>query len=238
MTNKHSTSSLATRRDPFRRPVLIKASACASAVLAILSFPSGQARAATYFAPLDGLVGPIDFLPGRGSGETSFDFGQQFAEIESVSIEIEASVTAREFDVCGTFFDPQPCMHVVQLLGLFAIMDIEDTPSFLAVFSEGLSFSDNFEDLTGAGVDVGRFNDDVGWGFLLDGKGSLELFWNSAYGNPDRIIRNVIEPGGKIISARLVIQATVIPEPSTATLLGLGLLGFAFQVKRGSGSAR
>lgn len=140
MTNKHSTSSLATRRDPFRRPVLIKASACASAVLAILSFPSGQARAATYFAPLDGLVGPIDFLPSQGFAESSFDFGRQFIEIESVSIEIEAFVTAREFDECGTFFDPQPCMHVVQLLGLFSIMDKEGSPSFFKSFLRACLF--------------------------------------------------------------------------------------------------
>lgn len=163
---------------------------------------------------LPDLVGEVDFLPSTGGREASFDVGLGFSEIESVWIEVEAQVFAKEFDVCGTVFDPQPCVHVVQLLGFFAIMDKEDSPSLLTVFSDGLSFSDDFRALEGSGVDVVPFNNRlVGWDFLLDGQGSLTLFWNGAAGIPERRIRNVIQPSGEIFNARLIIEGTPIPGP-------------------------
>jgi hypothetical protein len=194
------------------------------ALVAALILLPGTAGGTTFSAPLPGLVGVVDFLPSTGGKEASFDLGQQFSEIQNVWIELEAHVFAREFDVCGTTFDPQPCVHEVQLLGFFAIMD-EDSSNPGLVWSDGLSFSDDFHALEGSGVDVAPFNNTlVGWDFLLDGTGSLTLFWDSALGNPDRIILNVVEPSGEIINARLIIEGTPIPEPSTALLLALGLV--------------
>lgn len=195
--------------------------------------------ASTFSAPLSALVGPIDFLPGRGNQEANFDFGQEFAEIESVSIEIEAHVIARELDVCGTVFNPQPCTHEVQLLGLFAIMNTEDSPTLETVFSDALAYSDDYRDLEGSGIAVESFNNlTVGWDFLLDGQGSLTLFWSRLLGNPDRIIQNVVEPSGEIFSARLIVEATPIPEPSATVLIGLGLLGLSAQRRSEESSER
>lgn len=198
-------------------------------LIAALSFLPGTALGVSFSVPLPDLVGAVDFLPSTGGREASFDFGQQFSSIENVWIEVEAHVFAREFDVCGTIFNPQPCVHEVQLLGFFAQLDTEGFPRFSTIPSGGLSFGD-FRDLEGSGTDSAPFNDQFvssDFQFLLDGEGSLTLGWNSALGNPDRIIQNVIEPSGEIFNARLIIEATPIPEPSAALLVACGLLVLA-----------
>ena len=99
-------------------------------------------------------------------------------------------------------------------LGLvISIMDDEDSPIIGFVFSDGLSFGD-FRDLEGSGVDVAPFNNPlVGWDFLLDGEGSLTLFWNRALGNPDRIIQDLIAPSGEIFNARLIVEGPCDNRP-------------------------
>ena len=88
-----------------------------ASLMGVLLVPE-VARSTSFSTPLDDLIGPVDFIPATGGREASFDFGQPFASIQNVWIEVEATVRAREFDVCGTTFDPQPCVHEVQLLGV------------------------------------------------------------------------------------------------------------------------
>ena len=201
---------------------------CVFFILVLMLFP-GTAVGESFSLPIPGLVGEIDFPRGQGK-EVGFDFGQQFSEITSVSIEISAHVFALEFDVCGTLFEPAPCVHKAQLLGLRAQLD--DGLDVLAGFawSDGLSFYDGSSTLEGVGTDVGSFflfNPSLGWDFLLSGKGDISLFWDSTFGNPDRIIIIVTEPSGEIFSARLIIEATPVPEPSTALLQAVALLTVA-----------
>lgn len=192
-------------------------------LVAVISLLPTAALAASFSAPLPDLVGTVDF-PTSEAKEAAFDFGQQFSEIESVSIEIGAHVFAREFDYCGTGSNPQPCVHEVQLLGFFASMDTEDSPSHGLVFTEELSFSDDFNALEGSGTDVEPFrNSQVGWDFLLDGEGSLRFAWNGTFWLPGVIIENLTEPSGEIFSARLILEGTAVPEPSTALLIAAGL---------------
>lgn len=223
------TTGLAGSHAPTRmRLAAIKPSMRCALLAAALCFLPSIAFGTTFSVPLPGLLGAVDFTPSSGGKDAIFDFDQQFSEIENVWIEVEAHVFAREFDVCGTTFDPQSCVHEVQLLGFFARLDKEDSAALGTVFSDGLSFSDDFRALEGSGVDVAPFNNSlVGWDFLLDGEGKLLLFWNRALGNPDRIIQNVIEPSGEIVSARLIIEGTPIPEPSSALLIAVGLLVLA-----------
>jgi len=196
-------------------------------LVALLSFLPGTALGVSFSAPLPELVGVVDFTLTTGT-EASFDFGQRFSSIENVWIEVEAHVFAHEFDVCGTVIDPQPCEHVIQLLGFFSLMDIEDSPILGFVFSGGLSFSDDLEVLEASGTAISEFtNTSVGWDFLLDGQGSLTLFWNGTLGDPDRIILNVIEPSGEIFNARVIVEGTPIPEPSTFLMLAAGLVVIA-----------
>src|SRR5437867_319236 len=72
-------------------------------IAALCLFPCA-AFGVTFSAPLPDLVGPVRFSVFDG-GAASFDFGQQFSHIENVWIEIEARVSAQQFDVCGTVFD-------------------------------------------------------------------------------------------------------------------------------------
>jgi hypothetical protein len=196
-------------------------------LVAFLSFLPGTGFAASFSAPLPDLVGVVDFTLTTGK-EASFDFGQPFSSIQNVWIEVEAQVFAHEFDVCGTVFDPQPCEHVIQLLGFVSLMDIEDSPVLGIVFSGGLSFSDDLEVLEASGTAISEFtNTSVGWDFLLDGQGSLTLFWNGTLGDPDRMILNVIEPSGEIFNARLIVEGTPVPEPSTFMMLAAGLAAMA-----------
>lgn len=196
--------------------------------VALLILLPGTALSLSFSVPLPDLVGVVDFSTLEGK-EASFDVGQQFSEIENVWIEIEARVLAEQFDVCGTFFDPQPCVHEVQVLGFVAQMDTEGFPIFSTVHSDGLSFG-NLRDLEGSGTGIAPFNDQFvnsDFQFLLDGEGSLTLFWNVLFGDPDRIILNYMEPSGEIFNARLIIDGTPIPEPSTALLVAAGLLVLA-----------
>ena len=216
----HDGRSLRTLRGPLApsRPMR-----CVLVIIALSFFP-GPAVGTTFSVPLPDLVGVVDF-PTIGSGKkASFNFGQQFSDIQNVWIGVEAQVFAREFDFCGTLFDPQPCVHETQLLGFWALMDDEDSPITGFVLSDDLSFGD-FRALEGSGGRVAPFNNPVvGWDFLLDGAGSLTLFWNAELVFPDQIIRNVIEPSGEIFNARLFIEGTPVPEPSTSLLLAAGLL--------------
>lgn len=193
-------------------------------LVALLSLFPSTALGVSFSVPLPDLIGVIDFSPAEGR-EASFDFSQQFSQIDSVWIEVEAKVAALQFDSCGTFFDPQPCVHEVFLLGFYARLDKEGSPRLGTVFSDGLSFSEDSHAPEGYGVDTAIFNNPlVGWDFLLDGEGSLILYWNGLLGDPDEIVQNVILPSGEIFSARLIIDGTPIPEPSTALLVASGLL--------------
>ncbi len=195
-------------------------------LLSLMLIAPHLALGMSFTTPLDDLTGVIDFTPSQGGRGASFDFGTQFSSIESVSIEVEAHVFARQFDVCGTIFDPQSCTHEVQLLGFLAQLDTEGHPVFSVQSSGGLTYGD-FTDLEGYGTDAASFDDQFiqsDFDYLLDGEGSLILYWNSALGDPDRFIQNLVEPSGEIIAARLIIEGTPIPEPSTALLFGTGLL--------------
>lgn len=195
----------------------------AAALLFTLSVIPAGSPAMTFAVDLPDLVGPFPSRYEAGP-EASFDFGQGFIAVHGAWIEVEAHVTAEQFDVCGTFFDPQPCVHVVQLLGFYSRMDKEGSPIPGTVFSDGLTFSDDFRALEASGTATAPFNNPlVGWDFLLDGQGSLTVFWNDLLGDPDRIIMNVVEPTGEILGARLILDATPVPEPSTGTLILLGI---------------
>lgn len=193
------------------------------ALVALLTLSPGTALGLSFSVPLPDLVGSVGY---PAAIETSFDFGQQFSSIENVWIEVEAQVSALQLDICGTVFNPQPCAHQIFLLGFFAQLHTEGFPQFSTIPSGGLSFGD-LRDLEGSGTDSAPFNDQFvnsDFQFLLDGKGSLTLFWNDVSGDPDLIIRNVIPPSGEILNARLIIEATPVPEPSTALLVTAGLV--------------
>jgi hypothetical protein len=190
-----------------------------------LIFLPRAARDVCVSVSLPDLVGEVDFFPSSGNREASFDVGLGFSEIQNVWIVVEAEVFAQEYDYCGTLFDPKPCVHVFNHVGFFAIMDKEDSPNLGSVFSWGLSFSDDENALEGYGVDVAVFNNQlVGWDFLLDGQGSLKLYWHAPAFLSHVIIHSVIDPSGEIFNARLIIEGTPVPEPAASLMSEDGIL--------------
>jgi hypothetical protein len=198
----------------------------ANLLAALILLLPGASVAATFFAPISTLVGPLN-PPHSGGNQGVFDFGLGFSEIESVSIEIEAHVIAQERELCGFF----PCVPRQELLALYAVMDTEGSPTFESVLSDELAFGDIVDDPEGFGTESAIFrNIRVGWDFLLDGEGRLTVFWNHFITlEPSRISK---QPSGEIFSARIIVEGTAVPEVSTALMIGLGLLGLAIRRRR------
>jgi hypothetical protein len=170
---------------------------------------SPPATVGAYSVSLPDLVGPIPFDTGSGQ-RVAFEFDQAFSSIDRVSLEIEASVSSTQFDVCGFVYDPQPCVREVHLLGFLAILDHEGSAIPGVVLSEALDIGEDRFALTASGTGTGAFGggEATGWDFLLDGEGTFDLFWNAVLGNPDRRIENPVEPAGEILDARLTIEGT------------------------------
>lgn len=163
---------------------------------------------------LDELIGPIPFATGS-SQRVDFDFGQPFTSIDGVSLEVQAEVTAQQFDVCGFVFDPQPCVREVHLLGFFGLIDKEGSSIPGVIISERIDVGDDRFALSaeGGGRAAFRGGESTGWDFLLDGSGTLEVAWNEVLGNPDRLIENPVEPAGVITDARLIIEGVRAADP-------------------------
>lgn len=159
----------------------------------------------------------------------SFDFGQQFESIESVAIEIDATVHAHERDLCDYFPFPESCIHVFHQPGFSVFMDAEGMGTGFVL----------------AGVEIGDFHAPVVTGtgrstllhpntpldFLLDGKGQLSVYWNSP-AFFDKVVIVYQYPFGEITGARLILEATPIPEPTTSALIASGILWLAAKHRR------
>ncbi len=191
-------------------------------VVFVSLFPDAS-RAATFSIPLPGFVGVADF----GSSlplEASFDFGQRFVEIERVSIELKAHVFARKYDHCFAANPRLSCIHRESLPGFDAQIDDGDERR-LGVLYAGVRFlgEPGATEFKGIGVGVFRASYFFDSNQILDGAGRIRLWTEGlllpAIGN----VLNYEAPRGKIYRARLQIEGTPIPEPTTATLIMAGL---------------
>ena len=96
-------------------------------VLVLLSFGS-SASADRFVAPIPDLIG-LHQYDEASSNSFDFGFGTEFQDVSAVWLEVEATGTPLEYDLCGTVDDPQPCEHVVQPAVFVAILDDEELPS-------------------------------------------------------------------------------------------------------------
>ncbi len=152
----------------------------------------------------------------------SFDFGREFQSIESVALELDATVFAHEYDFCGFTFDPQPCTPRTQQWGFFSVLDDEGT-SPLTAFA-GVSIGDPYAPVV-TGTGRGNFDNypfHSSFEFLLDGKGDLSVGWNRILFF-DSIVDTHLFPSTEITGARLIIEATPVPEPATFELAAVGI---------------
>jgi hypothetical protein len=194
-------------------------------LIALLIVLPGASFATSFSAPLPDLVGPINFVTGAAHPPTTFDVGQQFIAIESVSIEIEAHLVAAQYDFCGLFSNPQPCIDGVALLGVVTIMDEEDRSFPGSIFTAvSVPAPPGTIEVTGTGSsEFGWVANPFGWEILFDGQGTLTMFPDQVLFPPGAIIQNFQPASGEIVSARVIIEGTPVPEPSTALLMMFGL---------------
>lgn len=193
----------------------------ALAALAMITAAAMPAAAIPFRAAIAQLVGPME-LPQLRVG---FDFGQEFSQIESVSLELVASVTAFEYDYCGTVFSPQACEHRTVQSSVFAILNDDPFPFFFltGVGENGFTETPSLQRGTFHGPRFTTLPSDP-FAFLGSGKGSFEIHWNSLGFFPEDIVVNAVRSTGTIFEAYIVFDATPIPEPSTSVLTALGLV--------------
>ena len=199
-------------------------------LIAVLALMPSVALGATFSVPLPEFVGTVSFSP-LELRTAHFDFGQRFSSIEGLAIEVESRATAHVYQTCFTSREPACGERVVQL------------PIFRAVLQEEVVLSLFWTDPFTTGDDPGvleaegtvlapfhevAFSPPSGFHFLLDGRGSLYL--SARYSPPTvggMFIRDLTVPSAEVLSARLILDATPIPEPATGLLIGLGLAGLA-----------
>jgi hypothetical protein len=193
------------------------------------------ATANTISVPLPGLLGHIPPPAALFSRSASFDLGFGFQRIDSVSLELEASVTAMQVVLCGFEGAPQPCELEYFLGSFIAFLDPEDPTPTGSVFT-AIRFSEDRDIPDASGVAASPFqNSRIGWDFLLDGRGSLEIFWNRTILVGDPILGSEpVDEIGDITGARLIVDGIPVPEPSPMISLFTGLLVLAAAGRRSS----
>jgi len=139
---------------------------------------------------------------------TDFDIGNAFTEISNIHIDWSGSIKA---ELIGSLAAPFPID--AQFVATLYDLDSDDYCGRASVQTGNATypFPEPF--------DLRSAFSDYDWSLLLDGRGSIEVsFWG--------IIRPAIwstieNPLGQLDSAKLVFEATPIPEPATVLLLGL-----------------
>jgi hypothetical protein len=167
---------------------------------------------------------PTNFDSNSHSWSSEFDLGVQFSEITSVYIDWSGEITAGLAVEVDNPDDPFPIdVGVFSSLGIpfdghltDALWGGEETypaPESFSCLSEFLNGSDPFS-------------------YLYDGQSVItidyteKIFW---FGS-DIIY---IEHGSVVLnSAKLVVEGTIIPEPSTIVFLGFGILGIKIKTPK------
>jgi len=149
------------------------------------------------------------------SWTTDFDLRVTFTDISSVYIDWSGTITA-ELVVRGA--DP-PFPINGQFMAKLYEADPYDYLGSAHIQSGATTYPDPEPfDLQST------FTNDEGWSMLLDGRGSIEIWFGGIFRPADLI--TVELPSGAIDSATLVFTGTVIPEPATILLFSIGYMMF------------
>ncbi len=167
--------------------------------LLLLQFAFSHEARADFFAIPD-LVGsaPVYNVP----IVVDFDLGQEFAEVRSVLLMLQATVTPLTYQNCGTIGEPHPCELEVVNTGFLARLESPNQDSTTAVIGDFRSYP-----LRRAGV-FERVFLEYSFDHLLDGTGTITLFWNGVSFTDDRIIQDFHPPTGEITDAVLIVDGT------------------------------
>lgn len=173
-------------------------------VVIVLGF-AGIGRSATIELPL-AAEGVYDF---EQSWATNFDLGVTFTDISSVYIDWSGEITA---ELVGA--DPP-----FPINGQFVAKLYEADPyDYLgtAYIQTGVGMYPDPEPF-----DLQSAFTNEGWAMLLDGQGSIEIWFGGIY--RPAYLGTVELPSGLLDSVTLVFDGVPIPEPGTFVLFAIGL---------------
>jgi hypothetical protein len=188
----------------------------------------GTLCASTVSLPLPGLHGLVESQPDYNNPmrSTEFDFGARFASIDSVFVDIAvAEEVPGLLDTGNTFLLP-----LIVRTGPEEPISFDHARRFdMDGFTHRVLFDNFIPDL----LDF--------YAPFRDGRGRLELFTKpgfvtcAGFGCPP--IPTVVRPAtGTIVDARILIEGSIVPEPSTIWLAMFGAIGNTR--RRAAGSAR
>jgi hypothetical protein len=202
----------------------MKRAVCACVIFSVLMVVATCAQAATYTYTLSGSAGT--YGPGA-SRAFSVDFGHSFSSIQSMSIVWSGSVTPGYYQ----FYDlntnsirsgPWTGQFGAYITELGLIKHAATTDYGESTYPSSESF-----DVTSS------FTAQGSWAQLLDGKTTMGIEFDPIIlGNPGPGTFDA--PSGYLNGATLVLQATAVPEPTSALaiLCGFGAAGSLLRRKR------
>ncbi|MCK5272908.1 MAG: PEP-CTERM sorting domain-containing protein [Sedimentisphaerales bacterium] len=146
---------------------------------------------------------------------SSFDMGVTFVEINNVYIDWSGEITAELVVPCGS--PPETPTQPLDSLFMATLYETEPHDYFGRAYVQGGAATSPAPEPFSLQSEF----DEVDWSALLDGEASIEI-WFGGISRPMWYC-TVEPPEGKIDSAVLVIDG-IIPEPSTLSLMFIGLL--------------
>jgi hypothetical protein len=207
-----------------RRPIGVKRLFLTLSITLLVT--GGTLCASTVSVPLPGLHGLVESQSDYNSPlrSTEFDFGARFAAIDSVFVDIAVADEVPGLLNTGNTF-PLP-------------LSVRTGPEEPISFDSAHRFD---EDGFTHRVFFDNFRPDLldFYAPFRDGKGSLALFANPGFftcaseGCPP--IPTVVRPAtGRIVDARILVEGSIVPEPSTIWLAMFGVIGITRRWAAGS----
>lgn len=155
---------------------------------------------------------PLDGLPGSYVGdskEMSFDFGQEFQSVASVSIRISGTFDGGLYQIYDDMGYPA---GLASSPGMVSVLEAQNQGFDVVGLELGSSFS--------GAQSTYLFTPVSAVDLMLPGWGDVSLGIGGVYGFGGSTV--IEEPTANITSATLIIDGTPVPEPLTLSVLGAG----------------
>lgn len=176
-----------------------------------------MARADIVELDLFDLGCPTEFNFDSPYWQTDFDLGVEFVEISTVYIDWSGEITAELVMPCG--YPDKDKAVPIDAQFVATLYELDPHSYFGRAYVQ--AGADTYPDPEPFELQSVFTNDDQS--ALLDGKASIEIWFGGIY-RPSYLC-TVEYPSADLVSATLVFEGTVIPEPATFLLLVIGMVG-------------